>query len=503
MNDRDPANTPPAGVSPRKWERLLGFLGALPPGAASGLFAALEAGDESGGGVDGAIKGGVSSRALLAILRRRMNNGEASFPPRARNARRIFFEPFEDFFVTARKGRKRRARIDRASLAPIWAIIKRDAACIDAAKAADNLDAALKAGAAVDDFENALFDATSEGLARLVNHAEEDAAFRADLSARVGSARDDTGAAREKSAAAALHDLAEIAMILPAHAQLKAAQAAFARPLPSLTEEDLFTARRIYAAAARAHPQAAPYVLYLIAARMSAPWRALRLAYHLAQTADGDLSCARVDATALAETLFDDLEALARGLERDADEDPDACEAPARFAHFSEFAAGMIAETTAAGDGASMSRVEACRDIAAAALARYAETALSALRRNHPTRHAGGSSRLMGLRPDINRAIDPTTEQEATRGAHFLSRASAIGEALERPDAAMAIVEDAIAEARRYAGDLILEIRAAEGADRVAARKRMEATLRALVGLLGDEERALLRERANVAAVSG
>lgn len=471
----------PPGVSPRKWARLASFLGALPPAAASRLFAAFEA-----GGGEGLPRG-----AMLDVLRTRLISESAGFPPRKMSAQRLFFRPFEDFFISGRRGRKRRARIDRASLSPIWGVLTADAAC---AAAARDLDAALSRGEDAAAFESALFAAASEGLSTLVAHADEDAAFRADLSARLGGPANGSGAA-------ALHDLAELSLLLPAARHFVAAQETFARPLAAIGEKELYAVRRIYARAAIEAPQAAAYVLTAIAGRMDAPWRAMRIHYDLMRAADLPPH-ARADAAAIAATLFDDLEGLARGLERDADDDPDTDYAPARFSHFAEFADGMAEEARREGDGAAESRVEACRDIAAAALARFAETALAAVRRHHPARPAGGSSRLMALRPDIARPIDRAAERDAREAARFLSLAPALGEKLGRKDAVQPIVADAIAETRRYAGDLVAEIRAAEGAERTAAKQRMEATLRAAGGLLPDDEIALLKERANAAAVS-
>lgn len=488
MDVLDQAISPaPSGVSPRKWARLSSFLGALPPAAASRLFAALEL--QSG-------DSGLPTKAMLAALRTRLIAGEAKFPPRRLTAQRIFFRPFEDFLISGRRGRKRRARIDRRSLAPIWSLATGDAACAAASSAIADLDAAIARGdPELPAFEAALFAAAADGFSILITHAEEDAAYRADLSARLGGASEQAGSA-------ALHDLAEITMLLPAFAHLRAAQEAFPRPLLTLTEEDLYAARRIYASVAADAPQAASYVLMAIAARMNAPWRAMGLYYHLMRVRDEELPHVKSDAPAIAECLFEDLEGLARGLERDADEDPDTEDAPARFRHFSAFAGGVIAEAARAADGASVARAQASRDIAAAALSRFSETALARIRRNHPVRHAGGSSRLMALRPDIERPLDRAAERDAREAARFLAVAAALGAGLERPDAAAPFVDAAAAETRRYAGDLVVEIRAAEGAERAAARKRMDATLRAAEGMLPADEIALLKERANAAAVS-
>jgi hypothetical protein len=478
----------PPGVPPKKWARLEAFLGALPPAAASRLFETLEAA--------GRGEAALPTAAMLGVLRTRLIEAGAPFPPRRKSASRLFFAPFEDFFVARRRGRKRRARIDRAALAPIWAVLSDDPALKGAAAAAAELDVAILRGERdLGALERALFAEAGEGFSRLIADAEADAAFRADLARRLGG--DDEGAG-----AAALLDLAEINLLIPLVPHLREAQRLYPRPFSSLTEEQLFEARRLYADAAAARPDCAAYALLCVAARMDAPWRALRLYYHLAGAADDDLPHARADAGLIVETLLEDLEGLARGLERDADDDPDTEDAPARLSHFAEFAGGMIAEGARAGDGALRRRVEASRDIAAAALARFSEQALAAIRSVHPVRRAGGSTRLVALRPDIDRPLDRLAERAAGAAAAFLAVANALAEKLDRPDAAAGPVEDAASETRRYAGDLVAEIRAAEGPQRVAAKKRMEATLAAAAPLLPEGEIALLKERAAAAAVS-
>lgn len=481
----------PAGMAPARWARLEAFLGAMPPAAAGKLFATLEAARAKG------ADSGLPTAAMLASLRTRLHADTKHFPARQKTAQRLFFTPFEDFFVTHRRGRKRRARIARSTLAPLWRLITEDAACIEARAAAIALDAAIARGEAdLSPLESALFVTAALGLSRLVTHAEQDPAFRADLGERLAAG------AGTQAGAAALLDLAEINLMLPAHRRLAAAQRAFPKPLAALAEEDLYEARALYARVSNEANEAAPYLLLLIAARMEAPWRALRLAHHIAGAADETLTHAREDAEILVEALFDDLESHARQIERDADEDLDTDEAAPSLDHFAEAAAGFISEARAGGDGVTVNRAEACRDIAVAALARFCEQAHAALRRTQPVRHAGGSSRLMGLRPDIDRPLDPGAEARATRAARFLAAAGGLGQRLGRADAVAALVADAVAETRRYAGDLVTEIRAGEGADRLSARRRMDIALGVAEPLIAPADLALLKERAAAAAVS-
>lgn len=481
----------PPGVAPARWSRLEAFLGAMTPAAAGKLFATLE---------QARLKGadeGLPTAAMLAALRAQLAAHRAQFPARPLTAQRIFFTPFEDFFVSSRRGRKRRARIARSTLAPLWRIVTEDAACLEARSAAVALDAAIARGEGdLSALADALYATAALGLARLVGHAESDPGFRADLGERLAAG------AGPQAGAAAILDLAEINLMLPAHRHLAAARAAFPKPVAALTEEDLYAARGLYARVSAEANDAAPYLLLSIAARMEAPWRALPLVRHIAGAADETLTHAREDADILAESLFDDLESHARQLERDADDDLDTEDAAASLDHFAEYAAGLIAEAKNAGDAVTVNRAEACRDIAVGALTRFCEQAHAQLRKIQPVRHAGGSSRLMGLRPDIDRPLDPGAERRAGAGAKFLAGAGNLAQRLGRPDAVASLVADAVAEARRYAGDLVSEIRAGEGADRIAAKRRMEQTLGAAEPLIAPADLALIRDRAAAAAVS-
>ena len=470
-------------LSPDRRKKLLDFLGTLPNGAAGKLFSALER-DRLAGGM------GLPHDLLLDSLRKQLVERDGPFPARTPTAQRLFFTPFEDFFVAFRSGKKRRARIARGSIRPIWALVQSDPALAGAARAASALDAAIRDGSEnIDAFEDALFKAVDEGISRLLAHADADGAYRDDLAERLGGGP-------------ALHDLAELHLLLGGVDHLKAMQRAFPRPVPPLTEEELFEARRHYAAARREASYVAPYLLLALMGRMDEPWRALGLYFHLAGARDDAVGPAREEAGVILDALFEDLEGAARALSADAEGDLDAEDAGLRVAHFADFAEGLAREANRAGDKAVVNRIEACRDIAAESLARFTEQSLAVLRKAMPVRHAGGSSRLAALRPDYSRPLSPRASAAAREAASFLARADAISKRLGRGPAADGVVREAIDEARRYVNDVVVEIRAAEGDDRIAARRLMEHALALAVPLLPGHEVELLKERAQAAALT-
>lgn len=470
-------------LPPDKEKRLLAFLETLPAGAAGKLFAALERDRAAGGS-------GLPHRLLLDNLRDLFFERDAPFPARPKTAQRLFFTPFEDFFIAHRAGKKRRGRIARASIGPVWSLATTDPACAGAARAAAALDSAIREGSSnIPTFEDALFSAAMQGFGRLIAHAEADAAFRDDLARRLGGA-------------AAFDDFAEIHFLLHAVEPLRTLQAVFPKPVAGLTEEEFFELRRLYVASRGEAPGSGPYLLLALAGRMEDPWRALAVYYHFAGARDEAMADAAADAAIIPETLFEDLESAARLLARDADSDLYAEDTGLRVAHFAAFAEGLAAEAKRAGDKALLYRIEAGRDVAAESLARFTEQSLAALRRAMPVRHAGGSSRLAALRPDYARGLSPRLAAASREAARFLAEAENLAHRLGRPEATAGVVVDAVDAARRYAGDLVTEIRAAEGEDRAAARRLMDHLLDIAAPLLPAGELGLLKERAHAAALT-
>lgn len=484
-------------IAPEKMARLMTFLGQLPVTAARRLFSVVELDYARGGG-------GLPHAEMLSALRDRLFKEGEPFPDRPVTAARIFFEPFEDFFIAEAGERKRRGRIARGSIGPVWRLLRDDPACEGARRASEKLGERLisYAVSGVDqrewpDFavkelgalQETFYDAAGQGFGRVIAHAEADEVYRADLVNRLGGQQ-------------AYHDLVELNAMISGAAHLKRMQKAFPRPVASLTEEDHYRVRALYAAAHAEAPNAAPYALLCLMARMAEPWRALGVYYHLAGAKEAGFAAAARDAAVIPESLFEDLESMARAMERDADAEFHAAEAGVMIAHFADFADGMQEEAERWRDGVVANRVDACRDVAADALERFTEQSAAAMRMAMPVRHAGGSSRLMALRPDIGRAISPTLAREGREAADFLARIDETCRRLKRTYVSTGLIEEAREQAARYANDLVTEIRAAEGEERMAARRLMDQTLNLISPLLPPEDVGLIRDKASAAARS-
>ena len=476
-------------LSQRKKEQLSAFLGGLPTGLAVKLFSALEADRLIGAGTK---KPSFPHDALLSDLRARLIEQGASLPPRRGDAKRIFFTPFEDFFIGERRGRKRPGIIPRTSLGPIWRVMMRDSALSEAAFAAASLDDALRADGDVEDLRKALFIAAEAGLGRLCDAAIVEAGMRERLVEALG---DD----------AVFADLQELRRLLAGVPFLNQLQQIIPAGTSQLSEENYYALRQLFLSAHDQSPKLAAFLLLAVKGRLNKPWHALGLYYHFARSADERLDAARDAAAALPEALFEDLESLARALERDgaAPDSFDAQAARLRVGWFADYADGLASQASKIGDNVLVNRVEACRDVAAEAFERFCELGLSALRQVVPVRQAGGSSFLMPQRPDYSRPVSSHMMEQASEAAVMIAAAPALAERLgAAADTATLIAQEAREKMRNYANDLVTEIRAAEGEERKAARRMLEQVLSAAGPLLESDEADLLRDRASAAAVA-
>jgi len=484
-------------MTPRKKHQLSAFLGALPNATALQLFAAIEADyarENPGERENSGGSSGLPHDDLLSDLRRRLCERGEILPTRPPTAKRIFFTPFEDFFVGRRKGRKTRARIARGSLDPIWRIMMTDPACTDAALAAAALeDAIAKAGQKgdqTDELTRSLFVCAEAGLGRIVSHTHTDKTYFETITRQAGGVE-------------AFDDLQEIRLLLEGVPFLTELQSLIAAPSASLSEEQFYKLRTLFLSAHDQSKLLGGYVLLAMRGRLEKPWRALGVYYHLARGADERLVAAREEISLLPESLFEDLESMARALERTSAGEFDAKTASLRVSYFASYADGLLRQASKAGDNVFVNRIEACRDIAGEAHERFAEQALAALRHAMPVRHAGGASRLASLRPDIAQPLSALIIGDAHAAASFMKAAPDLAERLGCDAKMHAVIADEAREKSHvFAKDLVVEIRAAEGEERNAARRMLDQMLKACEPLLTSDEIGLLRDRAAAAAVA-
>ena len=468
-------------MQPRIKKQLTTFLGELPNAAAVKLFGALEADRARGGD-------GLPHDVLLDDLRQRLRERGAIFPARKNNAKRVFFTPFEDFLIGERSGKKRRGMIARPSLDPIWRVLMTDASTTQAAFAAASLDDALSAGKDSAELEQALFEAAETGLGELCNRARDDQEICDAVVAELGGEM-------------AYRDLQEIRLLLHGVGYLKQLHALIPSHTPSLDEEQNYALRKLFLSAYEDSRPVAAYLLLALKGRLERPWRALGVYYHLARSADDNLNAARETVMVLPDSLMEDIETMARALERDCSEPLDAETSMMRVSYFTDYAEGLVKQAAKIGDNVLLNRIDACRDIVAEAHERFAEQALAALCSAMPVCHAGGSSRLMSLRPDISKPVSLKAADEAKAAAQFVGLSAEMAERLGAdPASVRSIGDEAREKTQIYVNDLVTEIRAAEGDERKAARRMLDRTLAFADLILTSDETGRIRDRAAEAA---
>ncbi len=472
---------PNVTISPRMMKQLTGFLGDLPNAAAVKLFSALEV-DREHGGV------GLPHDALLADLRRQLRERSAVFPPRKTNAKRVFYTPFEDFLIGQRSGKKRRAMIARPSLDPIWRVLMTDSLTTQAALVAASLDDAIAAGNETAELEHSLFAAAEAGLGQLCARAREDRETSDALIAELGDEM-------------VYRDLQEIRLLLHGVGFLKKLRTLVPSHTPALDEEQYYALRKLFLAAYELSRPIAAYLLLALKGRLERPWRALGVYYHLARGADDRLRAARDTIMVLPESLFEDIESMARALERDCSGALDAETSMVRVAYFTDYAEGLVKQAVKIGDNVFVNRIDACRDIVGEAHDRFTEQALAALLDAMPVCHAGGSSKLMSLRPDIAKPVSIKTSEAAKTAATLIGKSAEMAERLGAdPSFSAVIAEEARVKTQTYVNDLVVEIRAAESDERAAAQHMLDRTLAFADLLLTSDETGLIRDRAAAAA---
>ncbi|MEL6364666.1 MAG: hypothetical protein AAFR11_07505 [Pseudomonadota bacterium] len=471
-----------AGLSETKARKLGALIGTLPARHCASLLAAVERDKLGGGGLPHAV--------LIEALRDRINAlPDGAAPPRTPSPQRVFFEPYEDLFTTSRPTTKTQGRIARASLDPIWRWLHDGTRRPNVVHAADRVLQAVLAGddGALRSARTELYKTAEMAFDAALSEAERERTKESQLVAALGSET-------------AFLDLKEIAYLLPSAFEFLSQKGAYPRPLGRLSDDALFDIRKRFIALRGLRPHHGAHFLIMLANRFAKPWHALAVSRALAAAQDPALAGAQSDVAIIETTLFDGMETMARALERDAERAIDAPSVFGRIDRFVELCEGVLAEAVAGGHEPVRRRALAVRDVAADAYERLLERSLSTVRQALPLRRAGGSSRLVGARPDVRAGLPDDHVLAAIEAVRLMEEGTEQARALGRDEVLKELRTRAQAAVRAYIDDVISEIRAAEGDDRSRAAALAEGVLEFGARLLDDDEADLLRRRAEAAA---
>jgi len=377
---------------------------------------------------------------------------------------------------------KRKARISRSSIGPVWQWLTQQLLPEAAAEYRAQVRKAALAG--------------EPGAAEAAA-----ARFRAAAAVRLKLALADPNSRKEllrlAEGTSVCDDADEMTILLEAADALCQAQDIIPKGSGPFTQEQLRSLRGLYDRVVQSSPDAAPYVSVVVMNRLERPWEALRLPLLVARHHD-DALISSTDMGLVGEILLSKLDSHAVAIRsvRQPNFDPDPL--IAHLARFALLSTGIPKEVDMRREGKWGKRLmgdrAAVADVMESMMQRAPREILAALPLLRTGAYAGGPKM-----PDLSRPPDAERVQRAIayarliRGCRTLAASAAFGAALLAAD------EEVGTALTRYCEDLLQELRAAE-AQRLAHAENFLAVAANLVAILFTaEESELLRRRGRAA----
>jgi hypothetical protein len=394
--------------------------------------------------------------------------------------RRLFCRPFSDLLTSSQRREKRKGRIARSSIVPVWNWLSQTLLA-EAASAY-----CTEARAAVLDYRPKDILACAAGFWKLAARAMGDALSDENMrkSARLALGGE-----------MALADADEMATLLVAAPEICALQDAMPKPVHALSEGMLETFRALHDRLTDSVPDAAPYLEVIAMNRLERPWEALRfpalVRCQTPGTSGGDAGLA-------GELLLADLDTQTIAVRAIRQPQFDA---GALIGHLSDFAilsAGIAREAETRRDTHCSQRLMKDRAVVAEIMddmmKRAPREVLSAMPMQKTGAYAGGP-RV----PDLSRPFDDGKATRAENYARLLAGCRSLAEQLAF-GAALAQADDEIGVAlKSYCNDLVRELRALDGTERSRAEQYFAFTVDLASILFSAEEGEFLRRRGRAA----
>jgi hypothetical protein len=452
---------------------LNGFLGQLPPRVALRLAEAVE--------VDRLIGGSLLPheeilRALRPQLRRAPENDRVLTPLR------LFVRPFEDLLIDGERPAKRKGRIPRTIVEPLWCWLGEQLMRERHVAFVESLKAAIVANMP-EEIESILADFHREAAAALAR-ALADGRERAAVAIRLGGVT-------------ALEDVREIAILLAAADEVTAIQRQLPKPIPLLSDDVSSFVRQTYERLVVANPELASYVPLIVMGRLERRWEVLRLAAAISGKST-DTLISNTDLGVAGENLLSDLDLYVSKIKTARPLDFDCEVLLANLAAFAELSSGMVKELQIRRDGRWGQRLAKHRaDVSSTMetlIARAPKEVFTAL----PPPKSGVARPPRPL--DLSRAPDPVKIERALRFARMLVHSRPFSMAAAFSARLNEVVDELSAELRSFSEDMLREMRSADVEHRDRAHRYFEVTVEISGLVLGEEEADFLRRRGRVAA---
>jgi hypothetical protein len=460
-------------LTPEKAELLQSFLGSLPEGLAARLAKAVE--------VDRLTEGvGLPHEIILEGLRPVLRRCQP--PQRTPNPLRLFCLPFEDLVEDGARKEKQKGRILRSSIVPVWNWLGETLI----PEATRSYREEIKSLVLAYKLEEALEYASRfwpVAGAALHNAIVEDGkrarlALNGDL---------------------VLGDADDISLLLSAGPAMVEIRQLLPKPAPALTDELLWSLRRIYDRVAESVVDAAPYVPVVAMGRLAKPWEALKLALLIThQTQDTLISS--TDMGLVGDILFNRLEECRMAIHAARHPNFDVGALLENLAGFTEISSAIVKEVEILRRGKWGQRLLKDRAAVGAVMDGFMERAPKEIAAALPSQKMGftGSSRIS----DFSRPADPERVERALRYARLMDGCRRLAAAASFGAKLQDALDEATQTLRAYNEDVVKELRTAAGPRRaiVECQFQLAAELTAL--LFSAEEAEFLRRRGKAAVSS-
>jgi hypothetical protein len=441
---------------------LKAFLAGLPGAAASRLAMAVE--------VDRLMDGHALPHedileGLRPILRR-------DHYDRAPTPLRLFCRPFQDLLSCAPRTAKQKAVIARGTLVPAWNWICNDLLPEEAAAYA------------------------AECRALVLSHKHEEALARAaqfwPLAAaamtKAVSVSRETARKALGGDAAAVDDVAEMALLLSAGEAMEKLAAILPAPVPAFNEQLVWEAREIYDQLVKSHPDVAPYVAVVAMNRLAKPWEALRLPLLVTRHSD-DTLIAQTDMGLVGEILFARMDALKASIQITRHPLFDAQKLMDDVKTFADLSSHIVKEIELKREGDWAKRLMAERVMIGDIMETFMDRA--------PREVGAALPMAKGTGADFSKPCNAEKQEMAVRYARLVAGSRNFAAAASFAAKQRAIYEDLCTSLKRYNEDLIKALKADPQHAVANAQLQLCGELSAI--LFSEEEAELLRRRARAA----
>jgi len=441
---------------------LKAFLSGLPGAAAGRLAMAVE--------VDRLMDGHALPHedileGLRPILRREHYD-------RTPTPLRLFCRPFQDLLSCAPRTAKQKAVIARGTLVPAWNWICNDLLPEEAAAYVAECRALV------------LAHRHDEALARAAQFWPLAAAA---MTKAVSGSRE---AARKAlgSDAAAMDDVAEMAMLLSAGEAMENLAGILPAPVPVFSEQLVWQVRDIYDQLVKSHPDVAPYVAVVAMNRLAKPWEALRLPLLVTRHSD-DTLIAQTDMGLVGEILFARMDVLKTSIQITRHPLFDAQKLLDEVKTFADLSSHIVKEIELKREGDWAKRLMAERVMIGNIMETFMDRA--------PKEVGAALPMAKGTGADFSKPCNVEKQGMAVRYARLVAGSRNFAAAASFAAKQTAIYEGLCTSLKRYNEDLVKALKAHPQHAVANAQLQLCAELSTI--LFSEQEAELLRRRARAA----